>query len=31
VGKVEIDLVWEPLWTPAMLTAENRAHLGSVD
>jgi metal-sulfur cluster biosynthetic enzyme len=31
VGKVEIDLVWEPPWTPAMLTAESRAHLGSVD
>ena len=28
VGKVEIDLVWEPPWTPAMLTDEGRAQLG---
>ena len=28
VGAVRVDLVWEPAWTPEMLSAEARAQLG---
>lgn len=28
VGAVRVDLVWEPPWTPEMLSAEARAQLG---
>lgn len=28
VGAMRVDLVWEPAWTPAMLTAAAREHLG---
>jgi metal-sulfur cluster biosynthetic enzyme len=28
VGTVRVDLVWEPAWTPGMLSAEARAQLG---
>ena len=28
VGEVQVDLVWEPAWSPEMLTATAREHLG---
>jgi metal-sulfur cluster biosynthetic enzyme len=28
IGKVEIDLVWEPRWTPHRISAEGRRQLG---
>jgi metal-sulfur cluster biosynthetic enzyme len=28
VGNVSVELVWEPIWTPDMLTAAAREHLG---
>ena len=28
VGKVEIELVWDPPWNPSMMSEERRAELG---
>jgi metal-sulfur cluster biosynthetic enzyme len=28
VGKVDLELVWEPLWSPEMMSEETRASLG---
>ncbi|MGC8662625.1 MAG: metal-sulfur cluster assembly factor [Candidatus Micrarchaeia archaeon] len=30
VGKVEIELVWDPLWSPDMMTPNVRAKLGII-
>ena len=31
VAKVELGLVWEPAWSPAMMSDESRAAIGAFD
>ncbi|MEM0087127.1 MAG: metal-sulfur cluster assembly factor [Candidatus Micrarchaeaceae archaeon] len=29
IGKIEVELVWEPLWSPDMISPEIKAQLGA--